>query len=180
MNDIFISYASNDRETAQKFADSLEGFGWSVWWDREIPVGKTYDQVIEEELNAARCVLVLWSKQSVQSRWVKTEASAGADRENLVPVLIDRVPIPLEFRRIQTAVLADWDGDKSNPEFLKLRQAIEEMVGRQTTRPKAAPISEPLRLKQPSAGFRSRSLVVAGLLLVVLIVAGSFVVKRLF
>jgi hypothetical protein len=46
MNDIFISYDSADRAIAQKFADALESRGWSVWWDREIPLGKAFDQVI--------------------------------------------------------------------------------------------------------------------------------------
>ena len=117
MSDIFISYASADRETAHKFADALEGLGWSVWWDREIPPGKTFDQVIEEELNSARCVVVLWSKESVRSRWVRTEASAALDRECLVPALIDTVAIPLEFKRIQAATLTDWDGDTAHPDF---------------------------------------------------------------
>ncbi len=78
MNDIFISYASADRTVAHLLADDLEAFGWSVWWEREIPLGKPFDQVIEEELNAARCVIVLWSKESVRSRWVETEAGAAA------------------------------------------------------------------------------------------------------
>ena len=128
MSDIFISYASSDRETAHKFADALEGLGWSVWWDREIPPGKTFDQVIEEELDSARCVVVLWSKESVRSRWVRTEASAALDRERLVPALIDTVAIPLEFKRIQAATLIDWDGDTANPEFDRLVQAVRQML----------------------------------------------------
>jgi hypothetical protein len=179
MNDVFISYASADRETAQKYADTLESFGWSVWWDREIPVGKTYDQVIEEELNAAACVVVLWSKNSVQSRWVKTEASAAADRDNLVPVLIDKVGIPLEFRRIQTANLSDWNGDESNPEFLKLRHAVEEMVGRRTADPKPARQKQPVTIR--TAPWRSRSTAIIGasvLLLLVLSVGAAVVLKR--
>ncbi len=123
MSDIFLSYASSDRETAHKFADALEALGWSVWWDREIPPGKTFDQVIEEELTSAHCVVVLWSKESVRSRWVRAEASAAADRDCLVPVLIDTVAIPLEFNRIQAAGLMDWDGDTENPEFARLVQA---------------------------------------------------------
>ena len=129
MSDIFISYASSDRQIAQKFAAALESAGWSVWWDREIPVGKSFDQVIEEELNAARCVVVLWSKESVLSRWVKAESAAAADRERLVPALIDEVAIPLEFKRIQTAMLMHWDGDTANPEFHRLVQAVRQMVG---------------------------------------------------
>ncbi|HZN45149.1 MAG TPA: toll/interleukin-1 receptor domain-containing protein, partial [Nitrospiraceae bacterium] len=60
---------------AKKFADALESRGWSVWWDREIPIGENFDRVIEQELNAARCAVVLWSKESVRSRWVRAEAS---------------------------------------------------------------------------------------------------------
>lgn len=58
MNDIFVSYANGDRAVAQQLADALEALGWSVWWDREIPFGKPFDQVIEEELNAARCARI--------------------------------------------------------------------------------------------------------------------------
>ena len=130
MSDIFISYASGDRRIAQKFASALETFGWSVWWDREIPVGKNFDQVIEEELNAAGSVVVLWSRQSVSSRWVKTESSAAADRDCLVPALIDDAAIPLEFKRIQTAMLPDWNGDIADPEFQKLVGAVRALVGR--------------------------------------------------
>jgi hypothetical protein len=113
MNDIFISYGSADRATAQNYADALESFGWSVWWDREIPLGKAFDQVIEEELNAARCVIVLWSRDAVGSRWVKTEAAAAADRERLIPVLIEDVAIPSV--QIQTAMLIHWQGDPGIP-----------------------------------------------------------------
>jgi hypothetical protein len=128
MSDIFISYASADRSNAKRFADSLESLGWSVWWDREIPIGKNFDGVIEEELNAAKCVIVLWSKESVRSRWVRTEASSAASRSVLVPVLIDAVPVPLEFTLIQAAQLANWDGDPAHPEYQRLLSAVQELV----------------------------------------------------
>ena len=125
MNDIFISYQSSDRAVAQRFADAFEARGWSVWWDREIPVGESFDQVIEKELTAARCVVVLWSKQSTSSRWVRAEASAAAARECLAPVLIENVGIPLEFRQLQTAMLVGWDGDQTDAEFQRLLEALE-------------------------------------------------------
>lgn len=129
MSDIFLSYASTDRPRAQMLAAALQQSGWSVWWDRQIQPGKTFDQVIEEHLSAARCVVVLWSLDSISSRWVKTEASEGADRSILVPALIDNITIPLEFRRIQAAQLTDWHGKEHDPEFSKLVQAIEGVIG---------------------------------------------------
>jgi TIR domain len=138
MSDIFISYASSDRSTAEKFAAALQTLGWSVWWDRDIPPGKTFDQVIEERLNAASCVVVLWSKKSVLSRWVRTEASAAAERQCLVPVLIDAVAIPLEFKLIQAVRLVGWDGDRANPEFNRMVQAIGQLLGQVEPRHRVA------------------------------------------
>jgi hypothetical protein len=139
MNDIFLSYAAEDRERAHVLAGEFERRGFSVWWDREIPPGKSFDQVIEAELNSARSVVVLWSAHSVKSRWVKTEAAAAADRNCLVPILIDDVPIPFEFRRIQTARLLHWDNPTEDPEFLMIVDAVRETASRNTS------VSSPLR-----------------------------------
>ncbi|MGH8727597.1 MAG: toll/interleukin-1 receptor domain-containing protein [Burkholderiales bacterium] len=46
MNDIFLSHASADRSHAKQVADALAAQGWSVWWDRSIPPGKSFDDVI--------------------------------------------------------------------------------------------------------------------------------------
>ena len=99
MSDVFISYASEDRDRASKLAHALEARGWSVWWDRDIATGQAYDQVIERELARAGCVVVLWSAHSITSEWVKNEATAGSERGVLLPAAIERVATPLEFRR---------------------------------------------------------------------------------
>jgi hypothetical protein len=117
MSDIFLSYARADRQRILPRIQALERRGWSVWWDLHIPYGKTYAQVIEEELEAASCVIVMWSQTSVRSYWVNTEAAEGARRGVLVPIMIDAVRIPLEFRRLQTANLGDWQSAKSHEEF---------------------------------------------------------------
>jgi len=62
MSDIFISYANPDRERILPLVEVLGREGWSVWWDRRIPVGKSFDEIIEAEVNSARCVIVVWSK----------------------------------------------------------------------------------------------------------------------
>ena len=108
MADLFISYARSDRPRAEQLAHALERAGWSVWWDRDIPPGRSFDEVIEEALSLARCVIVLWSEASVRSEWVKTEAAEAAQRRILVPIIADGARIPLEFRRIQAAAIDDW------------------------------------------------------------------------
>lgn len=128
--DIFLSYAAPDRPTAQTLADVLSAEGWSVWWDRTIPPGQTFDQVIESALDSAKCVIVLWSKASVHSDWVKVEAAEGARRRILVPALIEEVTIPLEFRRIQAAVLVDWHGSTPHPGYESLVSSVARILGK--------------------------------------------------
>jgi hypothetical protein len=109
-SDIFISYASVDRATAEGLASVISRKGWSVWWDRQILAGKTFDAEIERALDAAKCVIVLWSRASVASDWVKGEAAEAAKRQVLVPIVIEKdVRIPLEFRRLQAVVLLPSD-----------------------------------------------------------------------
>ena len=128
MTDIFISYASEDRDRARILASTLQSQGWSVWWDRNIIAGQSFDITIERALESAKCVIVLWSNQSVQSEWVKNEAAAAAERGVLVPAMLDEVRIPLEFRRKQTVNLVGWKGDPKHEGFKDLCDGIATNV----------------------------------------------------
>src|SRR3984893_7924478 len=124
MSDIFISYAREDRDKAKTLAALFQQQDWSVWWDRSIPPGRSFDEVIEEALGAAKCVVVLWSKNSASSDWVKGEAAEGLRRKILVPVRIDSANVPLEFRRLQTVDRSDWKGDARHPELGGFLEAV--------------------------------------------------------
>ena len=128
MADIFISYASEDRSRAETLAKALEEHDWSVWWDRIIPPGKTFDQVIQEAIDSARCVVVLWSKKSIKSDWVKEEANIGKERKILVPAKIDPVDLPIGFGRIQAADLTDWDKGVVHAGFEAFLSAISDII----------------------------------------------------
>jgi flagellar biosynthesis GTPase FlhF len=127
MSDIFISYAAEDRPRAQVIAQLLGGHGWSIFWDRTIPIGRTW--VIGKELDEARCVIVLWSKISIGSGWVQDEADDGKRRGVLVPVLIEDVLPPIGFRSIQAADLTNWDGTEATQSVRTLVQGITEIIG---------------------------------------------------
>ena len=151
MADVFISYASPDRERARLLADGLEQQGLSVWWDREIQPGRPFDDAIEEALNSALCVIVLWSHASVKSDWVKAEAGEAAEKRVLVPALIDRTRIPLRFRQFQAADLTAWNGATNDPEFCKLLVSVGRLLGR-PVRVAGQPLQMP-----PETGSQTRS-----------------------
>jgi YD repeat-containing protein len=142
MTDVFISYASEDRTRAKKLAEALEAKGFSVWWDRNIIAGQAYDEVIERELETATSVVVLWSKHSVISEWVKNEAQVAVERGRLVPAVIDAVKPPLEFRRKQTVDLVGWDGDLGHPGLDTLHGGISAHIARESP---TQPPSDPAR-----------------------------------
>jgi len=131
--EIFISYASGDRLTAELLASALSGAGWSVGWDRKIPPGKTFDEVIEAALDEAKCVVVLWSRASVVSDWVKGESADAAKRRILIPALIEDVKIPLEFRRLQTADLVGWQGSANHAGLRSLLESVADIVPKRRT-----------------------------------------------
>ncbi|MGA2740865.1 MAG: toll/interleukin-1 receptor domain-containing protein [Bryobacteraceae bacterium] len=85
MSDIFISYASEDRPRAKTIAEALEDHGWTVWWDRVIPAGRKFAEVIQEEIAKAGCLVVLWSEAAVASDWVIEEATVGRKKGNPGP-----------------------------------------------------------------------------------------------
>lgn len=129
MADIFISYAREDQEKAGQLASALEAKGWTVFWDRTIPPGKAWREYIGAKLNAARCVIVAWSKTSVESEWVLDEADEGRKRKILVPILFDEIQPPLGFRSIHIGDLSSWKGDLDSTEFNQLADAISGIVG---------------------------------------------------
>ena len=80
---IFLSYAHADRAKAQRLAAILEDSGFTVWWDALIEGGSRFANSIDEALSKADAVVVLWSKHSIDSDWVRDEAAQGRDRHRL-------------------------------------------------------------------------------------------------
>src|SRR5262245_32543434 len=117
MSDIFVSYSKKDAIRIRPFISALRRRRLDVWLDENLQAGDEWDAGIDEKIQAAKCMIVLWSRNSVRSRWVRTEAHEGLTRRILIPVFIDKVRPPLAFRLIQTMDLVDW-GESRNKSAL--------------------------------------------------------------
>ena len=153
MSDLFISYASADRERVAPLVQRLEQLGFSVWWDRDIAHGQNYHRVIEQALDQAKCAIVVWSRDAVNSEWVVNEASSARKRNALVPVLIDAVEAPLEFRHLQTADLRE-DNPNKEREYEKLQRSVLQIVGSSKSAPNIShAATKPKTLLQTPTGW---------------------------
>src|SRR3974390_858862 len=139
MPDIFLSYTREDQPAAQRFAEAFEAQGFSVWWDVTLRSGEAYDQVTEEALRTAKAVVVLWSKKSVASRWVRAEATLADCNRTLVPAAIEPCERPIMFELTQTADLSRWTGDAKDPAWRTFLADVRQFV--ETAAAPARPVS---------------------------------------
>jgi len=125
MSKVFLSYAREDRATAERLAAALAAAGYEVFWDRQITTGQLWDEVLARELQSAERVVVLWSEHSVKSRWVRAEAAEAAERGVLLPAAIEAdVQIPFQYKPIQTVDLTKWDGSSNDAAFRSLLEGL--------------------------------------------------------
>lgn len=99
---IFISYSQKDSDFVDTLAANLVIAKHHVWMDRwELNVGDSLTQKIEATLTESSAILVILSKNSVESAWCKRELTAGLVRELeekqtlVLPIVIDDCTIPL-------------------------------------------------------------------------------------
>ena len=173
MAGVFLSYDRDDADRARPLAAALEKAGHSVWWDLHVRSGAQFSKVIEEALKAADAVVVLWSKQSVESAWVRDEAAAGRDSGRLVPVTIDGTEPPLGFRQFQTIDLSRWKGRRTS---VQLRTLLGDVEALAASRPDVAtPPSAPSSFAaEAPSGIRRHLLVPILAVLVLLAAAGLY------
>ena len=128
MTDIFLSYAREDMDFAAALVSALKEAEYSVWFDNYTPTASQWEDIIERELERARCVLMLWSDHSMASAWVRKEGMVGLDRAVLVPVRISQSAIPDGFESIQFADLTSWNGSPRDPIFTELLHSINHQM----------------------------------------------------
>jgi serine/threonine-protein kinase len=167
MSDVFVSYKAEDRRRVKPLVDALESEGYSVWWDEQIGGGATWRHAIEAELNSAKCVIVAWSKRSVgeEGIFVQDEATRAQQRHVYVPVLIDKVHLPLGFGETQALPLVGWKGDPADARYQAILAAIRRITGSKSRRSVSAPPANKTKVDRRAvlAGGAVATVAVAGI-----------------
>jgi adenylate cyclase len=132
---------------AEQVEAALRAAGYAVWRDAELPAHRSYAEVIEERLKAAKAVVVLWSEEAVKSHWVRAEADAARAAGTLVQANVDGVTPPIPFNQIQSAALGGWTGDDEHPGWKTLRGSVAALVD------SAEPAPKPQRAKGKGASI---------------------------
>lgn len=98
---IFISHSGEDRAVVQLISEKLTASGHLIIHDSfHLRAGDNIIEKIDEGFKDADLILVVLSRHSVRSKWMKYEYSALAfsdittRKRRIIPVLVDRVPVP--------------------------------------------------------------------------------------
>jgi len=121
-NEIFISYASEDRETAQKVAELFKLNGSNVWYDKiELDHSDDYEKVIRRNIQESRAFVPILSPHVLTTSprffkgewtWAIKQSEFRTGVPYIFPIIIDNMDvnnymIPEEFRRIHCVKLED-------------------------------------------------------------------------
>lgn len=156
MADVFVSYCRRDKAQVQPLVAAIEGMGWSVWWDPAIAPGQEFDRQIDTELKQAAAVLVVWTPESVASRWVRGEAREAADRDILVPVRFGNAQLPIDVRAFHTIDLDNVARDPRSPQVRELLDALGTLVDRRHASSDGDFATGSSTSSRPHAGARER------------------------
>src|SRR5579863_4234207 len=114
---VFLSYASQDAEAAQKICEALRAAGIEVWFDQsELRGGDAWDQSIRKQIKTCALFLPVISHATHDrvEGYFRLEWKLGVDRSHLIsadqafllPVVIDDTGdgderVPDRFREVQ-------------------------------------------------------------------------------
>ena len=138
MADIFISYKREDRPLVRPLVRTLQERGFTVWWDSRIETGRNWMTCIKRALDAAGCIVVLWTPQSVGrdgiylSEIITAEAEEGRRKNILLPVRMQNGPRPWLHELRNEEDLSNWQSNVDDPALDRLAGRIATFCGTRT------------------------------------------------
>jgi hypothetical protein len=132
---IFLSYAHEDGQAADRFVKALRAREWQVFWDQDIPSGADWELIIDRELSTSFVYIVMWSKNSVDeqgnvaSAGLEKEVQYAAERDRLFQVVLDPiVKPPQQFAKAHATDLSYWNGDPLDEKITAVLSTIDAMA----------------------------------------------------
>src|SRR5262249_42904989 len=101
--------------------------------------------LIDQELEKAKAVIVLWSPKSVTSDWVLGEAQTARDMNKLIPIKISDCKLPLPYRALHT------------PEIYKTKTELDQLAKLLSEKFRQNERASPSRAQDPKIEFSEKS-----------------------
>jgi hypothetical protein len=151
-HDVFICYSTADKVTADAACAHLEAAGVRCWIAPRDPIpGIPYSRQLVDAIDAARVVLLIFSKNTAQSEHVMRELELAADRNKvIVPFRIDdtqpNADLEYYIRRVH------WLDAMSPPMEKRLEELVtlvKRVLGAAPPEPEPIPVPPPIPIPVP-------------------------------
>lgn len=116
--EVFLSHASDDRESAELIANTLRAHGLPVWYSQtNIMSAQDWHDEIGNALRRCDWFLLLLTDQSIESVWVKRELSYALRHSQYVDHILSVKLVPCDAEQLSwtldefqtVTVNGDWD-----------------------------------------------------------------------
>ena len=186
---VFLSYASQDAQAAQRICEALRSAGIEVWFDQsELRGGDVWDQTIRKQSKACPLFIPLISRHTHERRegYFRLEWKLAVDRSNLIsatqafllPVVIDDTreddeEVPEKIRDIHWTRLP---AGETPPAFV---ERVQRLLSGEAPTAILAPADAGAR-EPPWTSRRTHRALPAGVAVVVLGAAGYLTMNKLW
>ena len=131
MAEVFISYSQKERVLVAPIAARLADLGVEAWFDREISAGESFGAVIRAKLKEAKAIIVCWSPEAIESKWVDAEAEYAREVGAYVPIFVVPCALLPPFNTIHADDLSKWTGEATDPAWIRLIGRIGKLINRE-------------------------------------------------
>jgi hypothetical protein len=135
---IFLSYAEEDLAFVEALRSALNARGHRVWHYQE-EVYPDWRKEVEQQIRTADYGIVVWSRASVRSKNVLSEAQRLEKRNRYVPVRVDGADVPAGLDIDQIFDLSGWTGDSDHREWTRLLRRLDQTPIHGTEPPPRSP-----------------------------------------
>jgi len=101
----FFSYAHIDREVVEKIIIGLKQNMCRIWYDEGLTPGESWNDDLAEHLKNAEIVVIMLTKNSVASQYVKAEINYAISKQiKILPVFLEQIDLPSGLEMMLSSV----------------------------------------------------------------------------